>query len=690
MFSASSQLQKRERMGVNASAQWKLNDSFTLTGEYFSSDLDIGTDVVSTQYWTDRPQESLVLTEAYKISPTGFLEQGTINSNFYQANTSVQTEEASSKNFAVTLDWDSGQNLVGQVKLTSAKSDNDWIGGASDVMASQGNKIKFSDGSEGPVNPNGVSSFVYTLDTPLGAEIPVIETSGALTDKSQYWYKSQWVESKDTSVTANAIKADFSYMFDEGFTKSVSFGGRIADKDVDHTEYRFLNQFGDYQYYFKDPQIVDPVAGYTLLPIVTYNDNPSRLIEYGNFFSTSSGKFPSSILVEDPSHMKDQVTWLNSLYPNSPLTKAVTPITSYAVDESTKALYVMADMEAEFGSYYLTSNIGLRYVSTDLTVVANEVPAVLADGSNNNNSFAGFNGTEKEWTPVANKSSYSDVLPSINATLALSDEFDIKFAAAKVMARPNLNNLGRGFNIAYTGNFENGGPDGRFQRFASGSAGNPSLSPDRSTSYDLSANWYFSPGSAIIAAMFYKDIESFSVQQSSQEAIPDSDGVVRDGGVVSRVVNGQGGSVLGLELGAQHSFENGFGIMANYTYSDSENKDFVDPTSGESLPIPGVSKDSYNIISYYETTQFNARLAYNWRSKRLSSLFSGYPRYTREYGQLDASFGYNVNEQLAMSVEGINLTGNDNSSYLDVGDGEYFYDWQTDETRYVFSISYKF
>jgi len=689
MISAKSSNQERERFGLNAAFQWRPKDDLELTAEYFGTFLDIDTETASAQFWADRGL-GLDTSEPFQLSSGGYVENGAIEQNFYQANSGVVGRESEAHNFALSADWDNGGNLTASGQFTWATSELDSESGFADVMGSQGNNINFSDGSSGRVNPNGVETFAYQLNMPLGSEIPSITSAGgALLDPSRYWHKSQWAEAQETDSDLVALKADFVYNFDGDSLKAISFGARFSNREVTREDFRYLNEFGGFQYRFKDAQIQDPNLGFTLLPVVTNADDPSRLVAYDDFFSTSPGRFPDSILIESFAGMDNPVQWLNSLYPDAPLTKALMPITSFGVEEDTYAAYVMADFEGELGNMPYSLNAGVRFVQTDLTVTSNDVPDILEDGSANNNSFRGFNGTPVVWDELDTDSSYTDVLGSINATLFIQEDLLLKASINKAMARPNLGDLGRGFKISYTGNFEDGGPDGEFQRFASGSAGNPELDPDRATSFDLSLEHYFGEGSALIAAIFYKDIESFSINEISQEPIADTDGVVRDGGLVGRVVNGKGGFVKGFEIGAQHTFENGFGFLTNYTYSDSENEDFLDPTTESPLQIPGVSDKSYNVVAFYERYGIKSRVAYNWRSERLAGIFSGFPRYTRDFGQLDASIGYEFTERLSVSLDGINLTGNDTSDFLDVGDGDHFYNWQTDETRYILSMSFK-
>jgi hypothetical protein len=52
---------------------------------------------------------------------------------------------------------------------------------------------------------------------------------------------------------------------------------------------------------------------------------------------------------------------------------------------------------------------------------------------------------------------------------------------------------------------------------------------------------------------------------------------------------------------------NGFGVLANYTYTDA--------SSSTDVPVPSSSKNIANISGYYENERFSARLSYNYRSK---------------------------------------------------------------------------
>ncbi len=140
------------------------------------------------------------------------------------------------------------------------------------------------------------------------------------------------------------------------------------------------------------------------------------------------------------------------------------------------------------------------------------------------------------------------------------------------------------------------------------------------------------------------------------------------------------------------NFLPGFGVQANYTYVDSSGgtNAAVGVPNGSAaragaveLPLEGLSEHSYNVIGIYETGKFSARLAYNWRSEYLltsSDAIVFLPVWNDDYGQLDGSFFYNINENLQIGVQVNNLTNS--ITKLLVGPRKYLRDGYADDTLY--------
>jgi len=132
---------------------------------------------------------------------------------------------------------------------------------------------------------------------------------------------------------------------------------------------------------------------------------------------------------------------------------------------------------------------------------------------------------------------------------------------------------------------------------------------------------------------------------------------------VSRPVNNKDARIHGFEFGGQYFFgDTGFGVLANYTIvrGDVGYDNASDPDENQ-FALLGLS-DSANLVLMYENYDFTVRLAYNWRDEFLSDVNVGQwrnPIYVEAYDQIDLSIGYEIDEHLSLSLEGLNLTEED-------------------------------
>jgi iron complex outermembrane receptor protein len=118
--------------------------------------------------------------------------------------------------------------------------------------------------------------------------------------------------------------------------------------------------------------------------------------------------------------------------------------------------------------------------------------------------------------------------------------------------------------------------------------------------------------------------------------------------VINQRANGGGGKIQGFELSGTAPIWGGFGVQANYTYSDAE------ADSGD--PIPGNSEDSYNLAAYFENAMLSLRLAYTFRSDFFVTFDRSTQLNQKELESLDASLVVNVMEGVALTLDAVNLT----------------------------------
>jgi len=162
---------------------------------------------------------------------------------------------------------------------------------------------------------------------------------------------------------------------------------------------------------------------------------------------------------------------------------------------------------------------------------------------------------------------------------------------------------------------------------------------------------------------------------------------------VTGPINNREAKIHGFEIAAQHFFgDTGFGIQANYTIVEGDVEIDVGADPGvDQFALVGLS-DTANFTLIYENYGLSARLAYNWRDEFLQQTNRGggsrNPVFVEAYGQLDLNVSYDVTEQLVVSFEGINLTGEDLRHY-GRDDSNLWYAQELDP-RYIVGARYRF
>jgi TonB-dependent receptor len=132
---------------------------------------------------------------------------------------------------------------------------------------------------------------------------------------------------------------------------------------------------------------------------------------------------------------------------------------------------------------------------------------------------------------------------------------------------------------------------------------------------------------------------------------------------VAQPINQQSASIHGVEFAFQHFFgESGLGVQGNYTVVDGdvEFNNAGDP-GVDQFALLGLS-DTANATVIFEKFGISARLAWNWRDVSLDQTNRGgfrNPTYTDAYKQIDMNVSYEISDRMQVSLEAVNLTGED-------------------------------
>ena len=322
-----------------------------------------------------------------------------------------------------------------------------------------------------------------------------------------------------------------------------------------------------------------------------------------------------------------------------------------SVTETDTGGFVQADFNTAVAGIKLRGNAGVRYVKTKL----------VADG------YLAATPAKQ----VVAENTYEDWLPAFNVTANLSRDLLVRFAAAKVMARPQLGNLNPGGTLSTTGTLTYTG-------------GNPTLKPFRATTFDGSVEWYHAKNAFIGLGLFQKDIKSYiqTVRTNlpyNQTGLPmnllPAGMTGEEVFAVTAPVNSDGGKLTGFEINVQQPFSflpgwgKNFGVLLNYTQVKSKIQYVISPTAAATVTddLVNLSPKSYNATLYYEDDAFTVRISGSERARflqRVPGQNNNDVEGKNKTFNVDASISYKVNDKLDLTLEAVNLTNQANDQFI--------------------------
>jgi len=360
----------------------------------------------------------------------------------------------------------------------------------------------------------------------------------------------------------------------------------------------------------------------------------------------------------------------------------------FSISETTNAAYFQANFNGEDLGLPVRGSAGVRWVSTRLSSIGNNVSNGVVAGQ------------------IVENSSYNFFLPRFSAVIEPADDILIRAGVARDIRRPDFDSLST--SIAFQGNAN-----------SSVVAGNPALVPESVWSFDVSGEWYFAPSSLLSVGFFHKirtnlfaeTIEFPPNNIVNNELNIDITPPCEDGGIfnpiadrnINNPIQGVGICVplqstfnvagtttqTGIEVAFQHDlsawedrlgFASGFGFIGNFTYQETGGsaQDFraiggrldiftrlgID-NAQQRVTLLNLSRISYNTTLYYDKHGLSARARYTWRSSNQSedAFQVGAPLVNGSRGQLNASVNYAISDNITVGVEGINLFREDQRQF---------------------------
>lgn len=758
---ASNQFIERDRVGVNGAFQWQLNDDFELVGEVFYTKMEefrAQAGFIASQAWQGvtgwftpdangyTAHENLIKDDDDNIIELGgafnSVQSGVLQARRTMVHSEADAADREAINTNLQLTFDNGGDWSAKVRWVHGEATDNNSQSFVDAYINSGAQVGATYYGAGGVPVSDVNPWGYDgqpAQLPDGTEvgdftmIPIgIQYSGSTqiwdlpttqyidgemveevfgSNINRYSATSSFLNGANREAELDIVRLDATYLADWGPIVSVDMGLRYANRQVEQNAWiggvARTNAYGDaFLSRWKDSASQAPETLESFIDPISFVDLDAQgmITQISDFQGT---KGLGALYFVNPYAMRDPLSWHNQVHGVN--IQSPDGANSYMLDETSSEAYTQFNLDGEIAGMAYRGNVGVRYIKTELDIDQSDIAS---------NGTATYNGVEYILSgalgmlPPASaiintKRDYSDLLPSINFTLDLTDQQLVRFSYTKTVTPHNTNNLAGGINVnrILACNVTQSDGSNVFCATSANQQGNPQLDPWRSSNVDVSYEWYFSETGIFSVAAFYIDIESFIRNTTVYLPIPDSDGVVRGydsattefTGLVptTTIGNGEGASIKGLEIGYQQGFDflsglwQNFGVNANYTYSPStsDSTDYY----GKSTPMIDNSEHQANFALWYEDEKLQARIAANYRSKTFISIrtLGDYQlaKYLEPTLYVDASVSYDIDEHFTIMVQGLNLTEESRNQYFqweDLMDKRYY-----NERRIALGVQYR-
>jgi len=664
-----------ERQGVSVTAQWRPTEEW-----------DIVADVMLNSWLTERNQNTLQSTykggpaEVYtnaevRLTPDldllgGVLESADAVGNGARFNPVYTSFDRDEKVFGLNAKWtpvDSNLSAVFDIAHTEADfvRQNDIAVGELDNF----NGIRFNvDRNDGL----GIFEFLPSADG-----VPFDQNNATIRKLLNFGFNRLFVGGEEDQA-----RAEFTYRLDSEIFTSIEVGVSYRDKKMDHIFNVFRYGGGPADQFFGGPQgailaennlTADDVPAINVFQAPTPN---------GGFLSETNVPYDTFATFD----AREVISFWRPLIENSTLGPNISnidareyatsgnvgPNTFWETNEKITSAYVMANLNTDLtDELVLRGNVGLRFIQTDIdalgfnTISKGQIENLPAVAGRELKTFA---------------SSDQDVLPSMNLILETENDFVFRFAASKVIARPEPSQIAGPSTTTFSAREE----DPTLLTGIRVNKQNEELDPFEANQYDLIAEWYpeDGKGSFVAAGYFYKDIKSLVSTSTTNPTSITIEGevyTVTEGGLETITIvqpvndDGDGAVVSGIELQGHLPFDvftdapifKHMGINATYTTILDNETDVLDPITGEKLPFQGASEDNYSFVLYYGDEKLSLRTSYTYRSEYFSNNgFFGAGIYADDYASLDANVTYKFTPNFSVRLQARNILEESSRTYV--------------------------
>ncbi len=684
--------------GAQATMQFKPSDHFLLTGNYFRFEREQTqiTNTLEIPEWglpnntnyadqngrllapnglTFDRSGTIVTGANYVLPPAGVGCNSTVNpvtgatrqavdvcnTEIPWLNGNYSVEKATSQTLNLEGEWDNGGDLSGSFNVgrTWAK------GGPSIELGMAAKPRNFVNGQW----VNGSTGAAWNLSGKPGITADPSVLQNMQSGAGQVDLGSTGSNMVNTRNSQNFAQADFTWVFDSSWLQSLQFGAKYSDANAEQqsNEVRWYCKGTTLQFQTCDPNAGQLPSGFLLSDYLNgvnhaYGDSIFPAINYPAYYN-----------------------YLNDTYDRTIYNK---PQNKSSIGEKIAAAYV----QANFDTGTLRGNVGVRFVTTKQGLtVANQVTtnnAVYYHDAGGNILICPASGVNAGGGPCApgdfqylprevavvenfNNSTtnkrYNKFLPSFNIAWTIADDFVLRAAGSQAMARANYTDLAQLGQLTnntqeyYNDRKQFGAPLPGWY----GSGANADLKPFTATQFDLAGEWYYAAHGVVGIDLFQKKVKNFVVPVTVNNIDVNVGGTQTNFKQYSTNANGRSGTSKGIEIYAQHTWDTGFGYIANYTLNHTnETAVSLGDTQVGKAELIGSAKYAANVSLFYEKDGLLLRASDNWTGRTMEGLAAGLPIYAQPYHQIDLNGDYEFNKHFMVTASIINFNKARPHTYL--------------------------
>lgn len=638
---------ERERFGGTLALQWLPNDNVDINFDVLYSSYEIDNRSKAMSFVLPAYDRAAKITD-FKVGDDGFVDHVAWDNATVELLETGVPRNSETYQVGLNANWIIDEvTLNFDAAISEAKNEDEGNGNLVVVRA-------------------GVDGASINFDN--GKPIPDMILSQALDENAVYGAHHTRKYGNTVDDQTSRLVVDGEWEPADGILTALYFGAGYNAQDKQKYNYYpsspsifALDHMDDVNPTFDAPQV--SIGGRTMWQL------PSEVIETGGGQNFGGDANVPTIW---PSINQDALfAYFNRLDPVA--AQSLVPQSSengntYGVKEETIHAYVEAKLEDElFGLPYML-DLGLRYIKTDVTSFSySRNPANLE--FNDDGSVANDNWKQRDLLTFTDD--YSDILPSMNFKVNLTDNLVLRLAAAKAISRPFLSQLIP--NTSIDPELEDVNDDKERRTIY---VNNPGLEPYSSKQFDTAVEWYYSENGNLAFATYFKRFEGF-VKDVEQEAT-----ISGQSFLASTEVNDDRHSLIrGYEISWFQTFDDylpeylaGLGVSANYTFNNSTSGE--NDSEGEPIPFFGLSKHQSNVNLFYEVDGFSVNAAYNYRSDYSVRKVSHWTYETfgsvdteqaiaPSWGNLSLSMSYDITDELTVTADAYNLLDSEETLTVD-------------------------